>query len=442
MPPSAASTGMASRRRSRSSPRSSSRLASRPTTRKKNVIRPWSTQAAEVGGERLVAEREREPRSSRPTRRRMPGDVGPEPAPRRWRRPAPRRHLPRPRGSRGRATRGCVPTPCARWRWSFDRTGSRRREHRSWLRRVGRSSENQHSGGAGMKLRGLIIGALAALAAASVAVFGGTASAAQSQQPPRSPVAEGNGGGAATMSPYATSAAIERAASTAATRSTPRSPRPPRSASPSRSSPGPAAAASSSTAARATARSSRSTAARGAGRREAGHVPRRQRQARATSRRPSRAARASASRARWRRGATRSTASAAQPVDGLPPGRADRPQGLPARPGVAKAIRPTRRSSRTSRRGEALPARRPGAPGRLRLRNPELARTYQQIAQHGWRWFYNGPIAKEIAATVQHPPTPPAPPPVEGGTMTAQDMADYTAPFRRPRHVGYRGYDV
>ena len=58
-----------------------------------------------------------------------------------------------------------------------------------------------------MKVRGLIIGALAALVAASVAVFGGTASAAQSQ-PPRSPVAQGTGGGAATMSPYATSAAI------------------------------------------------------------------------------------------------------------------------------------------------------------------------------------------------------------------------------------------
>jgi len=42
--PIAAKAGIASRRRSRSSPRSSSRLASRPTTRKKNVIRPWLTQ--------------------------------------------------------------------------------------------------------------------------------------------------------------------------------------------------------------------------------------------------------------------------------------------------------------------------------------------------------------------------------------------------------------
>src|SRR5438874_3334925 len=43
MPPIAATTGIASRRRSRSSPTSNSRLASNPTTRKKNVISPSLT---------------------------------------------------------------------------------------------------------------------------------------------------------------------------------------------------------------------------------------------------------------------------------------------------------------------------------------------------------------------------------------------------------------
>ena len=43
MPPIAANTGIASRRRSRSSPRSSWRLASRPTTRKNSVINPSLT---------------------------------------------------------------------------------------------------------------------------------------------------------------------------------------------------------------------------------------------------------------------------------------------------------------------------------------------------------------------------------------------------------------
>src|SRR3954454_984175 len=45
IPPSAATTGIATRERSRSWPRSSSRLASRPTTRKNSVIRPWLTQS-------------------------------------------------------------------------------------------------------------------------------------------------------------------------------------------------------------------------------------------------------------------------------------------------------------------------------------------------------------------------------------------------------------
>ncbi|CAN5469212.1 hypothetical protein BH20ACT17_BH20ACT17_02290 [soil metagenome] len=44
IPPIAAKAGIASRRRSRSSPRSISRLASSPMTRKKNVIRPSLTQ--------------------------------------------------------------------------------------------------------------------------------------------------------------------------------------------------------------------------------------------------------------------------------------------------------------------------------------------------------------------------------------------------------------
>ncbi len=43
MPPSAATTGIAMRLRSRSCPRSSSRLASSPTTRKNSVMRPWLT---------------------------------------------------------------------------------------------------------------------------------------------------------------------------------------------------------------------------------------------------------------------------------------------------------------------------------------------------------------------------------------------------------------
>ena len=74
------------------------------------------------------------------------------------------------------------------------------------------------------------------------------------------------------------------------------------------------------------------------------------------------------------------------------------------------------------------------------LRNPDLADTYAQIGRHGWRWFYTGPIAGELAATVQHPATAPGTPAVRGGSMTPADLRHYTAPVGRPASWRYRGY--
>ncbi len=76
------------------------------------------------------------------------------------------------------------------------------------------------------------------------------------------------------------------------------------------------------------------------------------------------------------------------------------------------------------------------------LRNPDLAETYREIGEHGWRWFYTGPIASELAQTVHQPPTAPGTPAVAGGTMTAHDMANYTAPLRDPATWSYRGYQL
>ena len=73
------------------------------------------------------------------------------------------------------------------------------------------------------------------------------------------------------------------------------------------------------------------------------------------------------------------------------------------------------------------------------LRNPDLARTYRLLGRHGWRWFYTGRIARELASAVQHPETSPGTPPVAGGTMTAADMRNYTAPRRAPVSWTYRG---
>jgi gamma-glutamyltranspeptidase / glutathione hydrolase len=80
------------------------------------------------------------------------------------------------------------------------------------------------------------------------------------------------------------------------------------------------------------------------------------------------------------------------------------------------------------------------------VRNPELAKTYELIAHRGERAFYGGPIGAAVADTVQYPPLAPdaelGPPVGRPGVMTAQDVAEYTAPQRAPTHVTYRGYDV
>jgi gamma-glutamyltranspeptidase/glutathione hydrolase len=78
-------------------------------------------------------------------------------------------------------------------------------------------------------------------------------------------------------------------------------------------------------------------------------------------------------------------------------------------------------------------------PGYL-MRNPDLALTYEQLGRRGARWFYTGPVAAAIARTVQHPPATPGTPAAAGGTMTPQDLAAYSAPLRAPATWTYRGY--
>ncbi|MGI8994743.1 MAG: gamma-glutamyltransferase [Nocardioidaceae bacterium] len=89
-----------------------------------------------------------------------------------------------------------------------------------------------------------------------------------------------------------------------------------------------------------------------------------------------------------------------------------------------------------------LPGGDPPAIG-SRFRNPDLARTYHLIGERGTRFFYNGPLAAEIAQTVQSPPARkntdlPIPP----GSMTRRDLAKYNVITRRPTHVRYRNIDV
>ena len=69
------------------------------------------------------------------------------------------------------------------------------------------------------------------------------------------------------------------------------------------------------------------------------------------------------------------------------------------------------------------------------VRNPDLARTFEAIAERGPEAFYRGPIAREIAETVASATPRPAP-------MTEADIAAYEAKLRDGFCGLYRGYRV
>lgn len=76
----------------------------------------------------------------------------------------------------------------------------------------------------------------------------------------------------------------------------------------------------------------------------------------------------------------------------------------------------------------------PAAEGDI-LKNPAYAETLRRIAAHGWKGFYEGPVAEEIVATVQNAPLRP-------GTLSLQDLADYEPKKREPVCAPYRAYRV
>ncbi|WP_018654952.1 gamma-glutamyltransferase [Actinomadura flavalba] len=89
-----------------------------------------------------------------------------------------------------------------------------------------------------------------------------------------------------------------------------------------------------------------------------------------------------------------------------------------------------------------LPGGRPPAVGST-FRNPDLARTYRELAQRGPASFYRGRIGQDIVRTVQRPPVDPAATRnVRPGLMTARDVAAYRALSPQPTRVSYRGLDV
>jgi len=78
-----------------------------------------------------------------------------------------------------------------------------------------------------------------------------------------------------------------------------------------------------------------------------------------------------------------------------------------------------------------LPGGRPPATGEL-FRNPDLASTLEQIAEHGPEVVYHGPIGARMAAHVEG----------VGGFLTAGDLAAHRAEWVEPISTTYRGRTV
>ncbi len=66
------------------------------------------------------------------------------------------------------------------------------------------------------------------------------------------------------------------------------------------------------------------------------------------------------------------------------------------------------------------------------FRNPNLARTYRDIAQHGAEAFYRGRVAQTIASFSE----------ANGGYLALKDFADHRNDWVEPVSTSYRGYDV
>jgi gamma-glutamyltranspeptidase/glutathione hydrolase len=66
------------------------------------------------------------------------------------------------------------------------------------------------------------------------------------------------------------------------------------------------------------------------------------------------------------------------------------------------------------------------------FKNPNLARSYREIAAHGPDAFYKGRIAQEIVAFSEN----------NGGLFSLKDFADHSSTWVEPVQTSYRGYDV
>ncbi|PPK64766.1 gamma-glutamyltransferase [Actinokineospora auranticolor] len=130
--------------------------------------------------------------------------------------------------------------------------------------------------------------------------------------------------------------------------------------------------------------------------------------------------------------------------DALKPAIRVAEQGFPVTPQLRKEIEQNqdRFKQFSSTSALYLPGGAPPAVGST-LRNPDLARTYKEIARNGTRAFYGGSIGRDVANTAQNPPLAPGatitPP---KGKLAVGDLRAYRPLDQAPTKVQYRDYDV
>lgn len=77
------------------------------------------------------------------------------------------------------------------------------------------------------------------------------------------------------------------------------------------------------------------------------------------------------------------------------------------------------------------------------FKNPDLARTYAELAKKGTGAIYQGDLGKDIVATANKPPVDPGSGwKARGGRLTAKDLAAYRAKLQAPTETHYRGLGV
>lgn len=102
--------------------------------------------------------------------------------------------------------------------------------------------------------------------------------------------------------------------------------------------------------------------------------------------------------------------------------------GHPVHEVIAEIWDPARLEANAEARRVFLP--RPGA-GEV-FRNPDLAKTFTRIAEDGRKAFYEGPIAESVITASRK----------LGGTLAAEDLAEFRAEWVEPISTTYRGWRV